>query len=283
MTNKENFQIIVFLLAMYLITVIIDKFAFNLSEEEEGRMQYLEEEIMDGKKKSKQIQDIIELNKKNIQKKFDEYLNKILTEEYQLNQVLEKNKELKDMIKKHECGELCKKDEYGNFKVYTDIAGVETVCYGNTSFASSEKYKHIKTNGIATEAECEFLLDEDVDKKIALFESTAIYEKHKEKLDKYINTKNMYVDLIFNVGLHGFMYVKKKDGSYSRKYTNAYEEALKDPFSNKAIEAVLTYNKAGGKIQKGLVNRREKMVNLAKQERREKAKSIGGLIETYIH
>ena len=181
--------------------------------------------------------------------------------------ILQKNKELKELIREHECGKnasLCKRDEHGNFLVYEDIVGVKTVGYGNTSFP-----KNNPNVLFISERQAEILFDTDLDHRINQFKSDDIYLKHKYNLEQHPRTMDMYIDLIYVVGYKAFKYKKNKNGTYSNQLTDTYKEALKDPFSAKSMKLIRSFNRAGGKEIKGLTNRHLKTQEIAMIERQQ--------------
>ena len=253
MTRKLDMILIIFLI---IGIFIVDKFLWNetSTEEEIAHKRFVEENLIESEKFLKETIKIVEKQNKDYEE-----------EEKQYKIVLEKNKELKAIIREHECGKdykQCERDYSGNYLVYKDVAGVSTVCFGNTSFPR----KNPEVTKVS-DRKCEFLLDEDLDKKIAEFESTEIYKKHSTNLEAHKATKEMYIDLIFNAGLKGFMYTRNKDGTFSNRLTNMYKEALKDPFSVKATELVKSYSNVKGKKNNGLLKRRETMIALAAEEK----------------
>lgn len=235
---------------------IVDQHLFNNypSEEDIANKRFWEESVEDS---SRMLEEAI-FHQKDMELKYQK-----AEEEYQ--KILEKNKDYKIIVREHECGvndRMCEKDENGNFLKYKDLAGVSTICYGNTSFP--RKYPDIEK---LSKRECEFLLDEDIDKKIAIFKSDDLYKKHKKEFDSHPATLFMYIDVIFFVGPTGFKFKKNKDGTYSDKPTDTYKEALKDPLSSKTLALMKTYNRVNGEENKGLIKRHHKNQEIAKLER----------------
>jgi lysozyme len=113
---------------------------------------------------------------------------------------------------------------------YRDIVGVPTVCYGET--------RGVKMGDRYTKEECDAMLGEGL-------------SEFEEGIDKCLRapgtipvySKVAFLSLSYNIGIRGFC------GSSIAARWNAGNLAG-------ACEAILLWNKAGGKVIKGLVNRR---------------------------
>jgi lysozyme len=122
---------------------------------------------------------------------------------------------------------------------YRDIVGVWTICYGHTRTAGPGQYK--------TDAECKALLV----KEIAEYRDKWMgYVKEKAQTYWLPPTrKAAYTSLAFNVGWHG------AGTSTATRRLNAGDIAG-------GCEAISWWNKAGGKVVRGLVRRRTEEVAL---------------------
>lgn len=124
-------------------------------------------------------------------------------------------------------------------EAYRDIVGVWTICYGHTHTAAPGQYK--------TDAECKALLVDEIaeyrDKWLAYVD---------EKAQTYWlppTRKAAYTSLAFNVGWHG------AGTSTATRRLNAGD-------IEGGCEAISWWNKAGGKVVRGLVRRRTEEVAL---------------------
>jgi lysozyme len=114
-------------------------------------------------------------------------------------------------------------------KAYRDIVGVWTVCYGETH--------GVKPGDVHTKPECDTMFA----KQLKAFEV---------KIDSCIGpelpgkTKIAFLSLAYNIGTHGFC------------SSTALKRANRGDLVG-ACDAILFWNKAGGKVVQGLVNRRE--------------------------
>jgi len=124
-------------------------------------------------------------------------------------------------------------------EAYRDIVGVWTICYGHTRTAGPGQYK--------TDAECKALLVEEI-------------AEYRDKWLAYVNERALtywlpptrkaaYTSLAFNVGWHG------AGTSTATRRLNAGDIAG-------GCEAISWWNKAGGKVVRGLVRRRTEEVAL---------------------
>jgi lysozyme len=116
---------------------------------------------------------------------------------------------------------------------YQDIVGVWTICYGHTRTAGPGQYK--------TDAQCEALLRAEL-------------VEYRDGLHKYFDAETLagrlnpnrdtaYVSLAFNVGIRG------AGRSTATRRLNAGNLAG-------GCEALGWWNKAGGRVIRGLINRR---------------------------
>lgn len=117
---------------------------------------------------------------------------------------------------------------------YKDIVGVWTIGYGHTARSGNPP---IPVSGMKISLEeAKAILDKDLTQ----------YEKAVQDSVKVPLTQNQYdalVSLCYNIGPTGF-----KNSTVVRK--------LNDNDYSGASNAILMWNKAGGKVSKGLVNRR---------------------------
>lgn len=113
---------------------------------------------------------------------------------------------------------------------YRDIVGVWTICYGSTQGVKAGDHK--------TDAQCAALLGEDLEKhEIGMRKCLTAPDKLPEKV--YAAS----LSLTFNIGIGAFC------RSTVRRLLNAGDLAG-------ACDAIPLFNRAGGKVVKGLVNRR---------------------------
>jgi len=113
-------------------------------------------------------------------------------------------------------------------QAYRDIVGVPTICYGETL--------DVQIGDVATPAECETMLA----RRVAQFEAEIRRCLPAKLPDK---TRAAFVSAAYNIGSRGFC-----GSSMSRR-------ALAGDLRG-ACEALSLWNKAGGKVVRGLVNRR---------------------------
>lgn len=129
-------------------------------------------------------------------------------------------------------------------KVYLDIVGVATACDGITTY----KGKPLARNHTFTEAQCTVMLEEELVKHakgvmacspgLALSPAT-LTEKRRE------GPRFASVSLAYNVGVGAYC------SSTARRRFNAHDYAG-------GCTALTWFNKAGGRVVRGLVNRRNK-------------------------
>ena len=124
-------------------------------------------------------------------------------------------------------------------KAYRDIVGVWTICYGHTRTAAPGQRK--------TDAECKALLVEEI---AEYRDNWLAYVDDKAKTYSLPPTrKAAYTSLAFNVGWHG------AGTSTATRRLNAGD--IKG-----GCEAISWWNRAGGKVVRGLVRRRTEEVAL---------------------
>ncbi|MGQ5735321.1 lysozyme [Serratia sp. IR-2025] len=116
------------------------------------------------------------------------------------------------------------------YKPYRDVVGVLTVCYGHTG-------ADILPGKTYTEAECKALLDKD----LVPF-ARSVERSVKVPASEY--QKAALISFSYNVGVKAF------ETSTLLKKLNAGD-------SRGACDELRRWNKAGGKVWKGLINRRE--------------------------
>ncbi len=116
------------------------------------------------------------------------------------------------------------------YKPYRDVVGVLTVCYGHTG-------SDIIPDKTYTEAECKAMLDKD----LVPF-ARSVERSVKVPASEY--QKAALISFSYNVGVKAF------ESSTLLKKLNAGD-------SRGACDEMRRWNKAGGKVWKGLINRRE--------------------------
>ncbi|AMB48250.1 lysozyme [Methylobacterium sp. AMS5] len=115
-------------------------------------------------------------------------------------------------------------------KAYKDIVGVPTACYGET--------KNIKMGMSFTKAQCDEMLLKRLDEFGTKVE-TCVKRPMKDR------TMVAFTSLAYNVGSGGFC-----GSTVVRRYNAGDHKG--------ACDAMLMWNKAGGRVVKGLTNRRER-------------------------
>jgi lysozyme len=122
------------------------------------------------------------------------------------------------------------KDEGLRLKSYKDIVGVDTACYGETL--------NIKPGMTFTKAQCDEMLLKRIDQ---------FADKVEACVKKPMSDKTLvaFSSMAYNVGASGFC------GSTTVRRFNAGDRAG-------ACDAMLAWNKAGGKVVAGLTKRRER-------------------------
>ncbi|MDX7271937.1 lysozyme [Serratia marcescens] len=116
------------------------------------------------------------------------------------------------------------------YKPYRDVVGVLTVCYGHTG-------PDIIPDKTYTEAECKAMLDKDLQPFARSVERSV-----KVPASEY--QRAALISFSYNVGVKDF------ESSTLLKKLNAGD-------SRGACDEMRRWNKAGGKVWKGLINRRE--------------------------
>ncbi|WP_339112296.1 lysozyme [Thioclava sp. GXIMD2076] len=114
-------------------------------------------------------------------------------------------------------------------RAYRDIVGIPTICFGET--------EGVKMGDVATEAECRTQLA----KRVAQFEAEI---RPCLPLILPERTRAAFISAAYNIGSHGFC-----RSSMSRR-------ALAGDLLG-ACDALLMWNKAGGRVVRGLTNRRK--------------------------
>ena len=113
---------------------------------------------------------------------------------------------------------------------YPDIVGVPTICYGET--------KNVKLGQTATKEQC----DSQLSARLVEFNQGVESCVTRPMRD---NERVAFVSLSYNIGVDAFC-----KSTVVRRF-NAGDKAG-------ACDAILMWNKAGGKVVQGLVNRRQK-------------------------
>jgi lysozyme len=116
---------------------------------------------------------------------------------------------------------------------YKDIVGVDTVCYGETDKPAVEEGKRREF----TKEECRQMLAKSLVK----------YDTGMKACLKKPITDNMHVAFLsatYNIGIAGFC-------------KSSMARLVNDGKPRQACDALLAWNKAGGKVVKGLDNRRK--------------------------
>ena len=113
---------------------------------------------------------------------------------------------------------------------YPDIVGVPTICYGET--------KNVKLGQTATKEQC----DSQLSARLVEFNQGVESCVTRPMRD---NERVAFVSLSYNIGVDAFC-----KSTVVRRF-NAGDKAG-------ACDAILMWNRAGGKVVQGLVNRRQK-------------------------
>ena len=135
--------------------------------------------------------------------------------------------------------DLIKRWEGCKLKSYQDVVGVWTVGYGLTSGAG---FIEVGPDTVLTQEEADWYLEQVVDKFAAEVKSSITAEINE-------NQFAAFVSLAYNVGIGGFK------RSSALKHFNSGD-------LDKVPNAIRMWKKAGGKVVKGLVNRREAEIQL---------------------
>ena len=117
-----------------------------------------------------------------------------------------------------------------SLKAYPDIVGVPTICYGET--------KNVKLGQTATKEDC----DSQLSARLIEFNQGVESCITRPLRD---NERVAFVSLAYNIGVGAFC-----QSTVVRRF-NAGDKAG-------ACDAILMWNRAGGKVVQGLVNRRVK-------------------------
>jgi lysozyme len=136
-------------------------------------------------------------------------------------------------------------------KVYLDIVGVATACDGITTY----KGKPLPRNHTFTEAQCTAMLEEELVKHAqgvmscspGLALSPSILTEKRREGPRFAS-----VSLAYNIGIGGYC------NSTARRRFNAGDYAG-------GCEAITWFNKAGGRVVRGLVNRRNKEAKVCRE------------------
>lgn len=136
-------------------------------------------------------------------------------------------------------------------KVYLDIVGVATACDGITTY----KGKPLPRNHTFTEAQCTAMLEEELVKHAqgvmscspGLALSPAILTEKRREGPRFAS-----VSLAYNIGIGGYC------SSTARRRFNVGDYAG-------GCEALTWFNKAGGRVVRGLVNRRNKEAKVCRE------------------
>lgn len=117
---------------------------------------------------------------------------------------------------------------------YKDIAGVWTICAGHTSAAGPPK---VKAGMTKTLEECRAILKADVKKFEDCVDQAIDVPMKQHEFDALVS-------LAYNIGCGAF-----RRSTVAREMNNGNRD--------KAGNAFRMWNKAGGRVVKGLINRRE--------------------------
>ena len=135
---------------------------------------------------------------------------------------------------------LLKRFEGCRLKAYLCPAGVWTIGYGNTFYEDGTK---VKEGDVITQARAEQLAKNVID-KFAVSVRALIIQTLNE------NQFSACVSLAYNIGTGGF----KKSSVFRKLNVNPLDASIADSFR--------LWNKGGGKVLRGLVNRREAEIQL---------------------
>ena len=135
---------------------------------------------------------------------------------------------------------LLKRFEGCRLKAYLCPANVWTIGYGNTFYEDGTK---VKQGDVITQARAEQLAKNVVD-KFAVSVRALITQTLNE------NQFSACVSLAYNIGVGGF----KKSSVLRKLNVNPQDQTIADSFR--------VWNKGGGVVLKGLVNRREAEIQL---------------------
>ena len=124
------------------------------------------------------------------------------------------------------------------YEAYQDIVGVWTICEGHT--------KNVKAGDVANDAQCDAMTAQDVAEHNAGIRACITRPMPQ-------NVEVAFTSLAFNVGVGAFC------GSTALRRYNAGDD-------DGACDALTLWNKAGGKVVRGLVNRRAAESALCKKD-----------------
>lgn len=124
------------------------------------------------------------------------------------------------------------------YEAYQDIVGVWTICEGHT--------KGVKAGDVANDAQCDAMTAQDVAEHNAGIRACITRPMPQ-------NVEIAFTSLAFNAGVGAFC------GSTALKRYNAGDDTG-------ACDALNMWNKAGGKVVRGLVNRRAAESALCKKD-----------------
>ena len=124
------------------------------------------------------------------------------------------------------------------YVAYQDIVGVWTICEGHT--------KGVKAGDVATDAQCDEMAAQDVAEHNAGIRACITRPMPQ-------NVEVAFTSLAFNVGVGAFC------GSTALRRYNAGDDSG-------ACDALNMWNKAGGRVVRGLVNRRAAESALCKKD-----------------
>ncbi len=145
---------------------------------------------------------------------------------------------------------------------YRDPVGIPTVCFGET--------RGVKMGDRYTVEECKVMLGKGLEE----FEAGM---RHCLKAPDRIPDKSYvaFLSLAYNIGNGGFC------KSSIARYANRYAESHSLSDLRTACDKILLYNKAGGRVLQGLVNRRKDERRLCLEGVSEK--TVTGVVEGDDH
>lgn len=143
-------------------------------------------------------------------------------------------------------------------KAYRDPIGIPTVCYGET--------RGVKMGDKYTKEECDAMLgDALVDFELGMRRCLKAPDRIPDK--SYV----AFLSLAYNIGNGGFC------KSSIARYANRYVETGNIGHLAEACNRIRLYNKAGGRVLRGLVRRRAEERDLCLEGVREKV--VTGVVE----
>jgi lysozyme len=132
----------------------------------------------------------------------------------------------KEVIKKHEALRL---------KSYMDTSGVWTIGYGNTFYENGNK---VKSGDVLTSDRANTLFENIVNKFANAVESLLSVKVTQNQFDSLVS-------LAYNIGIGNF------------KKSSLLKKVNANPLDRSIIDSFAVWNKSGGKVSKGLINRRK--------------------------